>query len=451
MRLRPWAVAGISLLGMELLYGSLLTFEPRAHLGLLMIIVGALFGVYAAAVLLRGHLRPGIVFAGAALFRLTLLPLGLPARANVPAMMREDLAGRAGHFRSNLLFDDDVWRYLWDGHVLASGQNPYRAAPAEALTVDEPWRTIRRNINHAGVPTIYPPVSQLLFLFAHALAPGSLVALKGVLIACDLLAIALIAGCLRRLGRASNEVLLYAWNPLVILMFAGAAHIDVLMLMLLSLSMYLLLRGSNRAAGVALGLATMTKLAPFVVWPLFIRRSGKSGSAALLATTAICATPFLVPGRGIQTFHLFATSWDFNSATFELLRRLARPFTADPDAWARVIALALLAAALAWIDRHIHPFPDAAMNALSALIVLSPAVMPWYATWPLAFVATARHRTLAISFSALVCLSFPMTADWKTHSIWLAAEWGGLAVLAFVTTMRNQTARQSVIPAEAAS
>jgi hypothetical protein len=438
---RRVVVAALVLL-METAYVSLLRFEPRAHMALLMVVMAALFALYAAAVIVMRHIDHRIILAAAVLFHLTLLPLGLKPGSE--------------HFRSHLLLDDDVWRYLWDGHVTANGENPYGVAP-RAQSVphnehDDLCQAARRNVNHPDLPTIYPPVSQLAFFAAHALAPGSILALKIVLVACDLLTIVFLIGCLRRLGRPANDVLLYAWNPLVILMFAGAAHMDVIMVMLLSLAMLFLLRGSKRAAGVALGLATMTKLAPIVVWPFFVRRIGRSGTAALLATTILAAAPLAFAGGGLRTLRLFASTWDFNSAAFAILRNIARPLTSDPGAWARLISVALLAFVIFRIDRRsrhqsIPAFPDTPMNAFGVLLVLSPTVMPWYATWPLAFVVLARRRGIWISFSALVCLSFPMTSDWKTHAGWLTAEYGALAAVALFSEFRKRTSdRRSCEP-----
>src|SRR6185503_20321461 len=51
----------------------------------------------------------------ALLFRAILLPAGLLS-ADTPRL---------------ILYDDDVWRYLWEGHVWSAGLNPMRTAPAE--------------------------------------------------------------------------------------------------------------------------------------------------------------------------------------------------------------------------------------------------------------------------------------------------------------------------------
>lgn len=436
----------------ESAYGSLLLFDPRTHMPRLTLVMGVLFALYATLVLLvrRSHeadaLLP-IIILGSILFRLTLVPLGLPRQATVVADLRDDLIGSAERFRSNLFLDDDVWRYLWDGHAGAQSVNPYCCAPGDhafdrLVAGGEHsglWAQIRARINHSDLPTIYPPVAQGVFLAAHAIAPGSIVALKLVLIGCDLLGISIIVASLRRLRRRPIEVILYAFNPLVIVTFAGAGHIDVVMVTLLSLAAYLAFAGARRAAGIAFGLAVLVKIAPLVLLPLFLRRLGRAGTVALIATIAIISTPFiLASGGGLRTFAVFARNWDFNSASFALLRFTGRAFTDNPARFARGASAVALVSMVAWIWRRTSPrdlgaFADAATCTLGALLVLSPTVMPWYATWTLGLAPLARRATTWICFSALVCLSFPMTADWKTHAGWLIVEYGALAIVALAS------------------
>lgn len=118
-------------------------------------------------------------------------------------------------------FDDDVWRYLWDGHVWAHGINPYLYAPGDpsldSLADGESskladgravWSDIRDNINYAGIPTIYPPLAQAVFRLSHSLAPGSVLVMKSLFMLFDLLAVVFIALSLEILGRPAEHALL---------------------------------------------------------------------------------------------------------------------------------------------------------------------------------------------------------------------------------------------------
>jgi hypothetical protein len=69
----------------------------------------------------------GLMIGGAVLFRITLLPAGLPPELSWGekfAAMRSDWRGESVTYERFQLFDDDIWRYLCDGHVAARGANP---------------------------------------------------------------------------------------------------------------------------------------------------------------------------------------------------------------------------------------------------------------------------------------------------------------------------------------
>ena len=197
-------------------------------------LLGAQFALYAVAYLIVRRLRNPhlavlwVVGAGAVLFRLTLLPAGFDDTSwrAVPGALRADLRGVRVSYERFLLFDSDVWRYLWDGHVWAHGVNPYLHAPADpeldawadegdgALTDGcAVWGDIRDNITYAGVPTVYPPLAQGVFRLSHRVAPGSVLALKTLVVGFDLLAALFVALTLVALGRPVALVFLYAWNP----------------------------------------------------------------------------------------------------------------------------------------------------------------------------------------------------------------------------------------------
>ena len=76
-------------------------------------------------------------------------------------------------------------------------------------------------VNYPELPTIYAPVTQVVFLVAYWVEPASVAALQAILIAVDLATVLL----LLRLAPARN-VLLYAWCPLVVKEIAFTAHPD---------------------------------------------------------------------------------------------------------------------------------------------------------------------------------------------------------------------------------
>ena len=231
---RPWLLVGL-LVSSEILYLAMLRLDATNGVRpviTFLSLVGLLFAIYATACWIVRGMRENrrstlfIIATGAVLFRLTLLPAGLPPDSNLRTLvadLRADIRGESVTYERFLLYDSDLWRYLWDGHVSGHGVNPYLYAPADPaldrladegrrhLTEDGGvWADIRDNINYANTQTIYPPLAQGLFRLAHALAPGSVLAMKSLVVVLDLLGALFIALTLHALGRSPFLVILYA-------------------------------------------------------------------------------------------------------------------------------------------------------------------------------------------------------------------------------------------------
>jgi hypothetical protein len=63
-----------------------------------------------------------------------MIPAGLSPDTSASEMLelgRADLHGTSVSFDRYLLYDDDIWRYVWDGHVWANSVNPFLYAPVD--------------------------------------------------------------------------------------------------------------------------------------------------------------------------------------------------------------------------------------------------------------------------------------------------------------------------------
>ncbi len=439
----------------ETLYVTLVRFDAidgfrpvATFVGLMM----ALFAVYGIAFLLIERIRLWkraallILVLGSVFFRITMIPAGLPpdtSAAEMLELVRADLDGTSVSFDRYLLYDDDIWRYLWDGHVWENGVNPFLYAPADprldplataGAATESSWPDIRDNINHARVPTIYPPLAQVVFRISHAVAPGSIVALKTILVLVDLATMCLVWLGLQKLGIPSAWLLLYGWNPLLIKTVAGSGHVDILAGAMLALAAYFLLVRAKLPAAVALAGACLAKLSPIILLPFAIKRIGWRNSVTAVLLILAGYLPFLGGGTAIFSgLSRFAREWQFNSAFFLAVRALVRPFIHDPSLAARGVGLLAVAATAIWLltrdDGDPSTFPRAASSMLAALILFSPTVIPWYLIWLLPMAVLAR-TAIWIWFTAVVCLAFFVMVDGSERTAIVAVEYGLLLAVA---------------------
>ncbi len=384
-----------------------------------------------------------LVAAGAVLFRITLLPAGLPPDLSLReklAAMRADWRGESVTYERFQLFDDDIWRYMWDGHVAANGINPYTSVPADP-SMDQlvptegsgrpDWETVRGNVSYRRIPTVYPPLAQMIFRVSHWLAPGSVLAMKIIVVGFDLLAYVLLLLTLSALGESPAKSILYGWNPLVIKVFAGSGHIDAVAVAALAAVCYFLARRKHSAASVSLGLAIASKMFPVVLLPFLARRVGPWRTALACVTALACCVPYL--GAGTHLFdglRVFSATWQFNAGPFHLLAGAIGLFTTQPQAFARIASAILIATALAILYRSDDGAPNTfaryAVFALGAVLVFGPVVMPWYAIWLLPLGIIAWNRA-AIFFSLAVCTAFLVMVRGVEWPWALLVEYGALA------------------------
>jgi len=188
------------------------------------------------------------------------------------------------------VLSDDAYRYLWDGRVIAAGIDPYAYAPSapdlRSLRDDQVWPRINRPTQR----TIYPPLAQALFAGTWQVGLRTTTAWKALVVAVDVAAASLIARALRRSGRDPRRVIGYAWNPLPVLAFGHAGHLDAFVVLAGVAAVLAWQAARVRGLGLALGAAVGLKLAPLLLLPAFLRDRDGIWSwprSAVVAGTAI--------------------------------------------------------------------------------------------------------------------------------------------------------------------
>ncbi|MBI2943016.1 MAG: glycosyltransferase family 39 protein [Candidatus Wallbacteria bacterium] len=287
------------------------------------------------------------------------------------------------------MLDDDFYRYAWDARVGASGVNPYLHPPA-SLALEELRDDDWGRVSYPTVRTVYPPAAQWLFRAGAALAGGRSLGIRVLLVLLDIATMALIADALGALGIPRRQVLLYAWNPLVVKELANSGHIDGLAVFLVAAAVWCWVREDAGAepgsrfgllGAAALGLGTLAKLYPAVLAPLVLRGLRQW----LIAAAVVCAgyLPYRDAGEllldGIRTYGLH---WEFNGSLFPVLSALL----AQGPGWLPRAAGAAVPFAVGawWRIRHgaeARQRISGSLAVLGSLFLFTPAAQVWYLCW----------------------------------------------------------------------
>ncbi len=403
----------------------------QSDFGRILAFYALFFLVYAGVATLGHRERVGFWLVVAVVLRLLLLPA-------VPAL------------------SDDVWRFLWDGRLLAQGISPFAHLPAWYLEPGHelPGLTaeLYGRLNSPAWFTIYPPVAQWVFALSAWLSPndalGSIVVLRLFLLACELGTLWLLYALCRHFGLAPRQVLWYALNPLVIVEITGNLHFEGAMICFALLSLWLAVQQRLWASAAAMSLSVASKLLPLMWWPFFIRRWGWRRAPAWFAVSILLIALLFAPlvwgplwAHFGESLDLYFRKFEFNAGIYYLVRWL-RYLQLGYNDIARIGPALALAAGIgillmAWRDRRTDwaSLPQSMMWALTWYLLLATTVHPWYLTTLVALAALTPWR-FPIAWSALAVLSYHAYAatpvqekmwvvalEYALVSGWLLWEW----------------------------
>ena len=400
----------VALLLSGVAYVGLAYFTPRAEFGQLLVLFG--MALLAYAWLLRSQLPWRWGLAATLVFRLLWLPA-------TPA------------------FSDDVYRFRWDGLLVANGVNPFQFRPDEIIAdgartalppearrnvVLPQLQELYRVLNSPHYYSVYPPVCQAVFGLAARLFPASqagfVLSLRLVILLAELGTAWLLLALLPVLGGPPERALRYLLHPLVIVELTGNLHFEGVSLFFTLLALWLLSRQRWAVSALALGLGVATKLLPLLALPLLVRRLGLRRFATYgglcLGVFGLLFSPFFSVELLInisRSLRLYFRSFEFNASIYYLLRPIGYWLTTYNQiaVIGPLLALCsgLVGLGLAWRERlpRLTSLPQTLLLVLTAYYILATTVHPWY-------------LTLLIGLSTLSRFRFPLV-------------WGGLAVLSY--------------------
>lgn len=395
---------------------------------------------------------------------------------------------------------DDLYRYLWDAHVAASGVDPYAYAPdapeLRRLRIPFLWPDVAdcstdrlslprdaraspfanfytpvgcNRLNRSDVRTIYPPGAQLAFRVATAVTPDSSreLQVEAPAAVVSLALTGLLVGLLRRRGRPPGLALLYAASPLAGLEAAMDAHVDVLAALLgvaaLAVGAFPAVRGAARrwvpvGTGLLLAAGALVKVYPAALgvvllpqwgWPPWRSRRTLVMVASGAGLVALAYLPHvLAVGPKVVGF---AAGYLKENGYGSGSRYLLLSALGLDGRIAGAVAALLLLALLAWALRQ-PPAPDLTALAQHACVLLGGAFLvltpgnAWYCSLLIGIAVLADRA----EWSAVVVANHLVyfQAIFGTHTSWPTVAYVVAAVLAGGAALWRRTApRLAAVPA----
>ncbi len=325
------------------------------------------------------------------------------------------------------LFEDDYYRYMWDGYQTITTNDPYTLAPAvffDREDYPEIFDSVLSLINYPEIATVYGPVTQWIFALGYLIQPAAIWPLQLMAGVADVCVIIL----LYKLG-AGRALLFYAWSPLVLKEFSLTAHPDIYAILAMMLGIYLVKKNQLWLAGIALALGFGAKVfavlaLPYVLSQRWSLRYWRILCGGFLLTIILITFSFgtvtVWTPEGLQAM---ADSWLFNSALYLLLLEIL-PFQSIKLLLLGIFAGFVLLTCLTALHKsrretlNSQPQPEQASTmwqessfvfrgdwVFMIFLMALPVVNAWYVAWLLPF-ATLYPRFWSWGMSYFCLLSY---------------------------------------------
>lgn len=250
---------------------------------------------------------------------------------------------------------DDIYRFLWDGHLINLGENPFNHTPQyyieNQLFTERLTPELFSKLNSAPYYSVYPSVCQGIFTLATFLFPKSLygaaVVIKLFLFLCEIGSIFLMKRMTADKGIYHiNATLIYALNPLIIIELVGNAHFEAAMIFFFIWAAFLLKQKDSQKpmdrlllnhrishvrgiflSAFAFSLSVVSKMLPLMFLPLFFKKLGLKRSLFFWTMVGVLTFIFLLPIYNVlfinnigKSLGLYFGNFEFNASIFYVFR-----------------------------------------------------------------------------------------------------------------------------------
>ena len=316
---------------------------------------------------------------------------------------------------------DDIYRYLWEGRLVSMDINPFEYAPDAPQLEHMRDQDIFPQINHKNFVTIYPPLTQFIFSLSLQLHP-SIKMMNLTFLIFDVLTMIVLMLTLRSLTIDLTRIIIYAWNPLIIMEFAGSGHLDSVAIFFLMLSFYLFIKGKGVSSILSLALSFLGKLLALIFLPFILQKKKVLSTVLFVAVICVAYLPFLGAGTKLfQSLIIYSNEWVFNGSLYPLFIWVL-PSPATARGMSAILFVLTIGVLFFWYrKRHLDADKGSiyiiGFIGLGLLLLVTPVLHPWYVCWIVPFLVIYPNRAW-ILLTGAVFLSYWVLKGYVASGVW---------------------------------
>ncbi len=370
---------------------------------------------------------------------------------------------------------DDIFRFYWDGKLIAHGYNPFSHLPSyfidNQLFTSEKDIFIFQHLNSPNYFSVYPPVCQIVFFLAYKMSFENIfiaaILMKLFLFACEVGTIFLI----KKMSSKQNA-LLYALNPLCIIEICGNLHFEGAMIFFFVAMLYVLdIIVKNNSlftkklfivrCSLLLALSVCSKLLtlmflPILTWELvaqtLVRDDSRTKVRATFKSiifpifTIFFIVLFFYPlisetfvANFSKSINLYFQKFEFNASFYYILKKITTlHYGFHPIERVSGFLSMVVLASVAYLTFAKKDLYDKLFWLFFVYLLCQSTVHPWYLTTLVALSVLAQKK-IGLIWSGLVFLSYSHYANgiYKENFNLIILEYGILALILFNDNMRK--------------
>lgn len=328
---------------------------------------------------------------------------------------------------STPVLSQDFYRFIWDGHCILSGLNPFQYKPEVIINSIANFPNANYLFEKMGSLSAshfsnYPPINQLLFTISAFIGGKSVLVstmvLRLIIILADIGIYYYGRKILSHFNKNSENIFWYFLNPLVILELTGNLHFEGVMLFFFVAGLYYLIQNKWIIAAVFIALSISVKLLPLLLLPLFLKYLGLKKSilfyTLIIGLNVLFFLPFLnemLINNYVETISLWFTNFEFNASIYYVVREIGFHvkgyniiYTIGQITPIITIAIILL---FAFLKKN-KSIDEIAVNSLMVItlyLFISTTVHPWYVI-NLVLLSVFTKYKFPIVWSFVIILSY---------------------------------------------